>query len=157
MLHISDVLSESNVLINVKTTSKKQLLDIISTQIVHTHPTLNKDSILDAFIKREHLGSTALGHGVAIPHIRMTTSQLPSTGVFIQLAEAIEFDSQDNIPVDLIFALLVTTGEPNEHLHLLSEISNQLISNDIRERLRNALTPSSIIKLLVSHDVKEIA
>ena len=155
--HIDDVLTKSNILLSTNSESKKHLLDIISLQFAKSYPSLDKDMMLEELIKRERLGTTALGHGVAIPHIRIETN-LPPLGVFIQLAEPIEFDAQDKQPVDLIFALLVPKDQCDNHLHLLSEITNAFISYSNRQSLREATTANDILKRLSSqHHAQEIA
>lgn len=157
VLHIDDVLTKANIMLSVKSESKKHLLDIISLQFAKTYPSLNKDMMLDELVKRERLGTTALGHGVAIPHIRLDTEHQP-LGVFIQLETPIEFDAQDQQPVDLVFALLVPKSQCDNHLHLLSEITNALVSYSSRQALREAKDTDDILSRLSSkHHAQETA
>jgi len=157
VLHIDDVLTKESILQGKSLASKKALLDTISHAFCQAQPDLDPTDILEAFIKRERLGSTGLGHGVAIPHIRIGNANRPR-GVFVQLTEGIEFESLDKRPVDLVFALMVPAHATSEHLNLLAEISSILSVEENREMLRQATHADSIFKRLTkSHHAETVA
>lgn len=157
MLHIDDVLTKESILQGICLESKKALLDTISLAFCQTQPDLNQTDILEAFIKRERLGSTALGHGVAIPHVRISNVS-HARGLFVQLTHGIEFEALDKSPVDLIFALMVPAHATSEHLHLLAGISSILSLEANRQALRQATNAEPIFKLLTkSHHAETIA
>lgn len=131
--------------------NKKALLHDISVtfaKAVHKELQLDELTILDGFIKREKLGTTGIGDGVAIPHIRLPGLSSPF-GAFFKLANPIDFDSGDRLPVDLIFALIVPTSETNQHLQILSEISQVLSSPSTREQLRKLESPETLLSKLL--------
>ena len=69
---------------------------------------LPADQILDALLKREALGSTGTGGGIAIPHARLRGVSKPF-GLLVRLARAIDFDAMDGRPVDIVCLLLLPT------------------------------------------------
>ncbi len=107
--------------------------------------------MLDALTEREQAGSTGVGHGVAVPHARLEgLGRL--RGVFVRLEHPVEFDSVDDQPVDLIFALFAPKEASGaEHLRALARVSRLLRQAELREQLRQARTADAIHALLV-HD-----
>ena len=104
--------------------------------------------MLEALTEREQAGSTGVGHGVAAPHARLDgLSRL--RGVFVRLEHAVDFDSVDDQPVDLIFALFAPKAASGvEHLRALARVSRQLRQADLREQLRQARTIDAVHALL---------
>jgi mannitol/fructose-specific phosphotransferase system IIA component (Ntr-type) len=86
---------------------------------------LSRALITDSLFARERLGSTGLGHGVAIPHGRIKGLKAPMAAVF-QLAQPIGFDAPDEQPVGLLIFLLVPEAATQKHLEILSEIAELL-------------------------------
>ncbi len=91
--------------------------------------------ITDNLFARERLGSTGLGHGVAIPHGRIKGLKAPMAALF-QLAHPIGFDAPDELPVNLLIFLLVPEAATQKHLEILSEIAELLSDAPLRERRR---------------------
>ena len=104
--------------------------------------------ILEALSEREAAGSTGVGYGVAVPHARLPGLDR-MRGVFVRLDQPVEFESVDEQPVDLIFALFAPPNASSEHLRALARVSRMLRQGDLREHLRNARTPDAIHALLV--------
>lgn len=98
---------------------------------------LSRALITDSLFARERLGSTGLGHGVAIPHGRIKGLKAPMAAVF-QLARAIGFDAPDEQPVQLLIFLLVPEAATQQHLEILSEIAELLSDSGLRESLKSA-------------------
>lgn len=90
-----------------------------------------------ALRERETLGSTALGHGVAIPHARSNAFDA-ARGAFLRLSHPVDFGARDNAPVDLVFAMCVPQHSPQLHLEVLSELAERFSSADFRDALRGA-------------------
>ena len=84
---------------------------------------------------RERMGSTGLGHGVAVPHGRIKGLKNP-IAAFVRLSEAIPFESPDGQPVDLLVFLLMPDNVMQQHLEILSEIAGMLSDDEFRESLR---------------------
>ena len=92
--------------------------------------------ILDALISRERLGSTGLGHGVALPHSRLDVVDAPLAAM-ITLADGVDFEASDGEPVDLVFGLLVPRDCNDEHLKILAELAKRFSDAELREALRD--------------------
>jgi len=95
---------------------------------------LSRALVTDSLFSRERLGSTGLGHGVAIPHGRIKGLKAPMAAVF-QLAQPIGFDSPDEQAVGLMIFLLVPEAATQKHLEILSEIAEMLSDASLREQL----------------------
>jgi PTS system nitrogen regulatory IIA component len=91
--------------------------------------------VAESLFARERLGSTGLGHGVAIPHGRIKGLKSPMAAVF-QLANAIGFDAPDEQPVSLLIFLLVPEASTQKHLEILSEIAELLSDTSLREKIK---------------------
>ena len=97
----------------------------------------NTQAIAESLRKRERLGSTAIGHGIAIPHGR-TNAFDHARAAFLRLRAPVEFGASDGEPVDLVFAMAVPEHFTQEHLHLLAEIAERFVDAGFREALRSA-------------------
>lgn len=140
MWNISKILSPELTVCNLSgDINKKQLLEKISLIAHEVDHSIRYQDVLSTLQQREKLGSTAIGHGVAIPHGRVAALEHPMC-VLISLDKAIEFDPSEPIAVDLIFGLLVPEDAEEEHLQILATLANQLKSESYRERLRAAKT-----------------
>ncbi|MCL1635251.1 PTS sugar transporter subunit IIA [Luteimonas sp. SX5] len=104
-------------------------------------------AIADSLRQRERMGSTAIGHGIAIPHGRSSALAEPR-GAFLRLRHAIDFGASDEQPVDLVFALIVPEHFTQEHLLLLSELAERFSDADYRDALRDAADAGALQRLL---------
>lgn len=94
-------------------------------------------TIGESLRQRERLGSTAIGHGVAIPHGRSNAFS-EARGAFLRLLSPVDFAAADGQPVDLVFAIAVPEGFSQQHLQLLSELAERFADPAFRQRLRQA-------------------
>ena len=94
-------------------------------------------AIADSLRQRERLGSTAIGHGVAIPHGRSGVCR-DTRAAFLRLQPAVDFAAADGIPVDLVLAMAAPEQFTQQHLQLLSEIAERFADPAFREALRAA-------------------
>lgn len=131
-------------------TSKKRALEALAQLLLQAPPPvkLSETEIFTALFERERLGSTGLGHGVALPHGRMAALQAP-VGAFMTLAAPIDFDTLDNEPVDLLFALLVPENCTEGHLQLLAQLAKVFADPDLRARVRACQKIEQLSKLLI--------
>ena len=104
---------------------------------------IGKQPVLANILKREGLGSTGLGGGVAIPHGRIADVKKPF-GILARLKSAIEFDAIDRQPVDLVFLLLLPTAPASEQLNALALVARRLRDADTTRNVRRAMDPSSL-------------
>ncbi len=98
-------------------------------------------------LEREKLGSTGVGLGVAVPHAALAGLDR-MYGIFIRLESPVAYDSIDDMPVDLIFALLAPENAGTEHLRALAKVSRVLRQKDIRDQLRRIDNPNAIYAVL---------
>lgn len=110
---------------------------------------LSDRTILDALNSRERLGSTALGHGVALPHSRMAGIDAPMAAL-LTLADGVDFQSDDGEPVDLVVGLLVPENCNDEHLQILASLAKRFSDADLRKRLREFEDGTALLSHLQS-------
>lgn len=136
MNRLSAILPAPQVLVSVDATSKKRAFEEAGLLFETLHG-LNRALITDSLFARERLGSTGLGHGVAIPHGRIKGLKQPLAAVF-QLANPIGFDAPDEQPVQLMIFLLVPEAATQKHLEILSEIAELLSDSALRDKMKHA-------------------
>jgi PTS system nitrogen regulatory IIA component len=144
---VDDLISPESVLPDVRASSKKRLLEVISQALARDDESLNSREIFESLCARERLGSTGLGNGVAIPHGRVSGSSRVQA-VFIRLAKPLAFDAVDGKPVDLLFALAVPEHCTSDHLKLLSEIAEKFSDQELLHDLRNTDDANELARLL---------
>jgi PTS system nitrogen regulatory IIA component len=131
----------------VTAVSKRQALSIVA-EIAARSVDATAADITAKLLARERLGSTGVGHGVAVPHARLKGLERMH-GVFVRLESPIDFGAVDEQPVDLIFALLAPADHPAEHLRALARVSRALRQADLRQQLRQASGVDAIRALMV--------
>lgn len=148
MNRLSQILPPSQVLVNVEATSKKRAFEEAGLLFENLHG-LNRALIADSLFARERLGSTGLGHGVAIPHGRIKGLKTPTAAVFL-LQAPIGFDAPDGQPVLLLIFLLVPEAATQKHLEILSEIAELLSDGTLREQLKTRTDAAALHQLIAS-------
>ncbi len=143
----SDLLSPNRILAGVRISSKKRLLELISVTLAKKNKNLSSREIFESLCTREHLGSTALGNGVAVPHGRISGTK-DVEALFLQLAKPLPFDADDGKPVDLLFSLVVPEQSTEDYSKLLASIVHRFSNSEILEPLRNAVDANEIWQLL---------
>lgn len=133
MNRLASILSAEHVVVQVDVSSKKRAFEEVGLLFENLHG-LSRALVTDSLFSRERLGSTGLGHGVAIPHGRIKGLKAPMAAVF-QLAQPIGFDSPDEQAVGLMIFLLVPEAATQKHLEILSEIAEMLSDATLREQL----------------------
>ncbi len=142
-----DLISEARIGCGLGIMSKKRLLETLAELLASDHPRLHTEVVFERLLERERLGSTGLGHGIALPHARVkeVTNVL---GAFVQLTCGVDYDAADGEPVDLAFALLVPEAANEEHLRLLAHLASLFSDPSIRTGLREADSAAAILRLL---------
>ncbi|EYC50326.1 PTS sugar transporter subunit IIA [Hylemonella gracilis str. Niagara R] len=133
MNRLAVILPAAQVLTRVEATSKKRVFEEVGLLFENLHG-LNRALVADSLFARERLGSTGLGHGVAIPHGRIKGLKTPLAAV-LRLTHPIVFDAPDALPVGLFIVLLVPEAATQKHLEILSEIAEMLSDTTLREQL----------------------
>ncbi|MDT8439842.1 MAG: PTS sugar transporter subunit IIA [Wenzhouxiangellaceae bacterium] len=143
---LADLLSADRVALNLNLASKKSLLEKAAELLAEDENSAEQRDIFQALCQRERLGSTGLGHGVAIPHCRV--GQTGVVAAFIRLPRPIEFDSPDGQGVDLFFVLAVPAECTDAHLKLLAAIAELFSDDRSREQLRAADDYRELVAIL---------
>jgi len=151
MIKIADLITKDCVACDVDVSSKKRGLELLSELIASGNEALPANGIFNKLISREKLGSTGLGHGVALPHARIEGSDA-ATAAFIKLRDGIDFDAFDRQPVDLLFALVVPEHFTDEHLQILAKLAEMFSDSGFCNRLRECTDAASIHEMLVAWD-----
>jgi PTS system nitrogen regulatory IIA component len=133
MNRLASILSAEHVLVQVEVSSKKRAFEEAGLLFENIQG-LSRALVTDSLFSRERLGSTGLGHGVAIPHGRIKGLKSPMAAVF-SLAAPIGFDAPDEQPVKLMIFLLVPEAATQQHLEILAEIAEMLSDGGLRDRL----------------------
>jgi PTS system nitrogen regulatory IIA component len=136
MNRLAAILPASNVLVNVEASSKKRVFEQAGLLFENQHA-IARGTVTDNLFARERLGSTGLGHGVAIPHGRIKGLKHPLAAV-LRLQQPIAFDAPDDEPVSLLIFLLVPEAATQRHLEILSEIAEMLSDRQLRDQLKSA-------------------
>lgn len=151
-MQIADIITPERVVSRVEAKSKKRALETISDIIATNSETkMGANDIFDSLIARERLGTTAINHGVAIPHGRIKNN-VDTIGAFVQLTNGIDCDAMDHKAVKLMFALLVPEESTEEHLQLLARLANMFNNEELREKLLAAKDNETLYDLLIQWD-----
>jgi nitrogen PTS system EIIA component len=147
-MNIADFLSPSDVMVDVAAADKQKLLSALARKagaIVNVRP----ERVLAELEKREELGSTGVGGGVALPHARFDQIGKP-VGVFVRLRKPIAFDAVDGQPVDVVFLLLLPQTPDGDTLGALASIARKLRKPEIATALREARNGAEIYRTLAA-------
>ncbi|MEM6748748.1 MAG: PTS sugar transporter subunit IIA, partial [Pseudomonadota bacterium] len=117
---------------------------------------LDSQSVFEAVIERENLGSTGVGEGVAIPHARLKGVEKP-VGAFLRVSEGVDFDAIDGKPCDLIFMLLAPLGSGADHLRALAQVSRAFRDQSLRDSLRKADGRDALVEMLCGEALSKTA
>ena len=153
-MNVADILTPSRIAIDVRSTSKKAVLEELARRAATDVPELTPAQAFDSLIVRERLGSTALGQGIAIPHGRV--DHLKSmVGAFMRVDDGVEFDSIDGEPVDLFFALFVPSKTNDSHLEMLSRLAALFSDIELVAKLREEQSIEKVHALLITDKLNE--
>lgn len=148
MNRLASILSVAQVLVHVDASSKKRAFEEAGLLFENLHG-LSRALVTDSLFSRERLGSTGLGHGVAIPHGRIKGLKAPMAAV-LQLAQPIGFDAPDEQAVSLLIFLLVPEAATQKHLEILSEIAEMLSDAGLREKLASSSNAADLHSLITN-------
>lgn len=144
----TDVIGRDDIHIALRAGDKPALIGMLARQVA-VRAGCDPADLLAAVLKREELGSTGIGEGVAIPHARLPNVR-HSAAVLATLAKPIDFKAVDDRPVDLVILLALPEASRNEALQMLSGISRCLRKPEIRASLRQAKDAAAAYEILHS-------
>lgn len=143
---LSDILGPDAVLAGVEAADKKQLIFALAKHAAQALK-LEEHVLSDVLWEREKLGTTGVGHGIAIPHGRVAGLKQVH-GFFVRLSEPVSFDAADHRDVDIVFLLLAPEDAGADHLHALATVSRTLRDPALCESLRKAKDVAALTKIL---------
>ncbi|WP_298013150.1 PTS sugar transporter subunit IIA [uncultured Castellaniella sp.] len=144
----SRILPPGNIVLDLAATSKKRAFEHAGL-LFENHQGVARMSVFHSLLARERLGSTALGHDVAIPHGRLKDLREPHAA-FIRLASSIRFDANDGRTARLLFFLLMPEAATQTHLDLLAGIARLLSDAQVRQTLAQSTDPQQIHQLILN-------
>ncbi|MGB4101492.1 MAG: PTS sugar transporter subunit IIA [Alphaproteobacteria bacterium] len=145
---IQDILVKNSVVCDLVAANKKALLQDLAERAAIAFDQ-GAHAIFDVLWEREKLGTTGVGHGIAIPHGKI--AGLKSVrGYFARLNTAVDFEAIDDKPVDLVFMLLAPTESGADHLRALAQVSRTLRDPQFCDRCRKAKDALTIYNMLIS-------
>jgi PTS system nitrogen regulatory IIA component len=130
---IVPLLPDNHILLDLEVGSKRRLFEHVG-QLFEDRIGLAHSTVFDSLVAREKLGSTGLGHAIAIPHGRIKGLKQAS-GALIRLKTPIDFDAPDSTPVNLLFVLLVPAQATDLHLQILGELAEMFSDKQLRDAL----------------------
>jgi PTS system nitrogen regulatory IIA component len=142
---IASYLRIEDILLDLEVAGRSQLFDALGCHISRGHG-LPAELVVAGLVRREQLGSTALGEGIAIPHARVKDLERILIA-YIRMRSPIPFDAPDGAPVTHVLALLVPKQATEEHLQILAEAAQQLSDRRFRQRLQNCATAEEVKRL----------
>lgn len=143
---LSRLLPVSNVILDLDVASKKRVFEHVGL-LFENALGIGRGQVFDSLFARERLGSTGLGHGVAIPHGRVKVLR-DAAGAFVRTKTPIPFEAPDGVPVGLIFVLLVPEKATDLHLQILSELAQMFSDREMRARLAAAPDPLDVQRII---------
>lgn len=166
-MNLDTLISSNAVIINQTIKSKKRALEVLAEQLAieatkaqqYSLETIDPDTVDSAAIdpleifhlltNREKLGSTGIGHGVALPHARTNLTD-HAVGALLKLDKGINFDSPDQQPTDLIFSLMVPEHYTDEHLKILAYLAGLFSDENFCQALRDSNNAEDMHKQLIN-------
>jgi PTS system nitrogen regulatory IIA component len=155
-MQLAELICEECVLMDVRATSKKQIIQTLAEKITGTLDGVDCRDIVTTAMERERLGTTGVGSGVALPHARIKGVKNVQVA-FARLDAPIDFESVDDRPVDLVALLVAPEDAGGLHLRALAKVARLLRREDMRTRLRNAPSAEALHILLTDADRADAA
>ena len=150
-MRLSEILDINNIIPELKAKDKKGVLGELAEVIANYDANIDKGLLVKVLIEREHLGSTGIGDGVAIPHGKLSSVKQPIVS-FGRSKKGLDFDSMDGRPAFLFFLLLAPENSSGVHLQVLTKIARILKSNTFRKALMQVESREEIYQTIIQTD-----
>jgi PTS system nitrogen regulatory IIA component len=147
-MKISDFLSPADVMLDLSERDKTRLLRHLSNQAA-AELGVDADEVSTQIIKREELGSTGVGSGVALPHARLQSLKAPF-GLLARLRHAIDFEAIDDQPVDVVFLLLLPDAPDDSQLNALACVARTLRDPETLQQVRGASDRKALFRAIAN-------
>ena len=150
-MRLSEILAIDNIIPELKAKDKKGVLGELAEVIANYDANIDKGMLVKVLIEREHLGSTGIGDGVAIPHGKLSSVKQPIVS-FGRSKKGLDFDSMDGQPAFLFFLLLAPENSSGVHLQVLTKIARILKSSTFRKALMQVNSREEIYQTIIQTD-----
>jgi len=150
-MRLSEILAIDNIIPELKSKDKKGVLEELAEVIARYDASIDKEMLVKVLIEREHLGSTGIGDGVAIPHGKLSSVKRPIVS-FGRSKKGLDFDSMDGQPAFLFFLLLAPENSSGIHLQVLTKIARILKSSAFRKELMQVDSRDEIYQTIIQTD-----
>ncbi len=150
---VSDVLSKEFIMPNLEACEKRELLDEMAENISDLVGGLDREDLLEVLLEREKLGSTGIGHGVAIPHAKLKGIERIVVAMGMS-KNGVDFQSMDDKPVHIFFLIIAPEQSSAVHLKVLAGISRLLKDAAFRTKLMKVESRDDIFNAIVEEDKK---
>ena len=151
VMRLSEILAIDNIIPELKAKDKKGVLGELAEVIANYDANIDKGLLVKVLIEREHLGSTGIGDGVAIPHGKLSSVKQPIVS-FGRSKKGLDFDSMDGQPAFLFFLLLAPENSSGVHLQVLTKIARILKSSTFRRALMQVESREEIYQTIIQTD-----
>jgi nitrogen PTS system EIIA component len=153
VVQIQNILSPDRILF-LSYAKKRDALVALAENLAGAPQIKSRQELVAEILRREELMSTAIGRGIAIPHVRLSSVTDLVVSVGVSQVDIIDFQSLDDVPVRLLFMIAAAYNQHAYYLQTLSFFSSKLKNGDLRASLISAKTPQEVYSLLVSQDEK---
>jgi nitrogen PTS system EIIA component len=153
IVQIQNILSPDRILF-LNFSKKRDALVALAENLAGAPQIKSRQELVAEILRREELMSTAIGRGIAIPHVRLSSVTDLVVSVGVSQSDIIDSQSLDDVPVRLLFMIAAAYNQHAYYLQTLSFFSSKLKNNELRASLTAAKTPQEVYSLLVSQDEK---
>ncbi len=150
-MSLRSILSLSRIAVLDRASDSDDLIDAMAGLLCEDRTPSERDAVANSLRQRERMGSTAIGHGVALPHGRNDIFD-QARAAFVRVREPLGFEAMDGEDVDLLLALSVPAHFTHQHLQLLAEIAERFSDAEFRAALRAAPDADALHALLIGGD-----
>jgi len=157
-MKFSDFVKTNAINADLKASNKEAVIRELVTTLVDSGQIKGdeQEDIVQAVLKREQLGSTGIGRGIAVPHTKHASVDKPVGAVGVSI-EGLDFESLDGEKVQLFFMLISPPDQPADHLKALENISKQLQDQTFCKFLKQSRTPDDVQEILQEADNNQFA
>ena len=148
VVQVKNILAPNRVIF-ISQTSRHDALVELATALSSAPQVKRSDELVSEILKREELMSTAIGRGIAIPHVRLSSVTDLVMAVGVCKTPVIDFQPIDDMPVSLLFMIAAAYNQHSYYLQTLSYFSAKLKKKELRDSLLNAATTDDVYKLLI--------
>jgi PTS system nitrogen regulatory IIA component len=149
-MKLTDLLNEQRILLGVESRTKEEIIGKLVGLMANGY---DRQALLDAVMEREKLGSTGIGHGVAVPHVKLDAVSMAEVA-FGRSARPIDFGAIDDEPCSLFFLILGPTRQDaqEKYLQTMAKISRLMRNADIRKALASARTADEVLAVIAQNE-----